>query len=142
MTKQKLKSYYWLQHEIKQQQGRLNRLRKKLDNSGEVVGDIVSDYKTGEAIPLLIQGISDSDFNLPIIIRLLENEIEQNIIEAQKIVKEIEEHVQTVDDPRIRELLRSRFIDCKRWEEVSASNYISASHARKIIREYLQSLPE
>lgn len=140
MTKQKLKSYYWLQHEIKQQQGRLNRLRKRLDNSGELVGDIVSDYKTGKAIPLLIQGVSDSDFNLPIIIHLLEAEIEQNIIEAQKIIKEIEEYVQTVDDPRIRELLRSRFIDCMSWEQVGKENYISPDHARKILRNFLKTL--
>ena len=140
MTKQKLKSYYWLQHEIKQQQGRLNKLRKKLDNSGELVGDIVSDYKTGKAIPLLIQGVSDSDFNLPIIIHLLENEIEQNIIDAQKIVKEIEEYIQTVADPRIRELLRCRFIDCMSWEQVGKKNYISSDHARKILRNFLKTL--
>ena len=142
MTKQKLKSYYWLQHEIRQQRGRLYRLRKKQELSGEIVGDIVNDYKTGNAIPLMIQCIADEDFKLPMIIHLLESEIEQNIIEAQERVKEIEEFVQTVEDPRMRELLRSRFIDCKRWEDVAASNYISTAHARKLIREYLQSLPQ
>ena len=138
MTKQKLKSYYWLQHEIRQQKGRLNRLRKKQELSGEIVGDVVNDYKTGKPIPLMIQGIANEDFELPMIIHLLEAEIEQNIIDAQ----EIEEFVQTVEDPRMRELLRSRFIDCKRWEDVAASNYISTAHARKLIREYLQSLPQ
>ena len=139
MTKRKLKSYYWLQHEIRQQRGRLYRLRKKQELSGEIVGDIVNDYKTGNAIPLMIQGIADEDFKLPMMIHLLETEIEQNIIEAQERVKEI---VQTVEDPRMRELLRSRFIDCKRWEDVAASNYISTAHARKLIREYLQNLPQ
>ncbi len=142
MTKQKLKSYYWLKHEIEQQQRRLARLKRKLETSGELVGDIVNDYKTGSAVPLLIQGISDDDFKLPMTIRLLETEIENNILSAHTLVKEIEEFVQTVDDPRMRELLRSRFIDCKRWEDVSASNYISTAHARKLIREYLQNLPE
>lgn len=142
MTKQKLKSYYWLQHEIRQQRGRLYRLRKKQELSGEIVGDIVNDYKTGNAIPLMIQGIADEDFKRPMMIRLLEAEIEQNIIETQERVKEIEEFVQTVEDPRMRELLRSRFIDCKRWEDVAASNYISTAHARKLIREYLQNLPQ
>ena len=142
MTKQKLKSYYWLQHEIRQQKGRLNRLRKKQELSGEIVGDIVNDYKTGKPIPLMIQGIANEDFKLPMIIHLLEAEIEQNIIAAQERVKEIEEFVQTVEDPRMRELLRSRFIDCKRWEDVAASNYISTAHARKLIREYLQNLPQ
>ena len=142
MTKQKLKSYYWLQHEIRQQRGRLYRLRKKQELSGEIVGDIVNDYKTGNAIPLMIQGIADEDFKLPMMIHLLEAEIEQNIIEAQERVKEIEEFVHGVEDPRMRELLRSRFIDCKRWEDVAASNYISTAHARKLIREYLQNLPQ
>ena len=90
MTKQDLKNYYWLQHEIKQQKGRLARLRKREERSGEVVGDIVSDYKTGKAIPLLIRGIPATDFELPIMIRLLETEIEKNITEAQRLVKEIE----------------------------------------------------
>ena len=111
MTKQDLKNYYWLQHEIKQQKGRLARLRKREERSGEVVGDIVSDYKTGKAIPLLIRGIPATDFELPIMIRLLETEIEKNITEAQRLVKEIEKYIQTVNDPRMRELLRSRFID-------------------------------
>ena len=142
MTKQKLKSYYWLQHEIRQQRGRLYRLRKKQELSGEIVGDIVNDYKTGNAIPWIIQGIADEDVKLPMMSHLLEAEIEQNIIEAQERVKEIEEFVQTVEDPRMRELLRSRFIDCKRWEDVAASNYISTAHARKLIREYLQNLPQ
>lgn len=142
MTKQKLKSYYWLKHEIQQQKRRLARLKIKLEASGEIVGDIVSDYRTGSAKPLLIQGVSDEDYNLPVMIHLLEAEIEENILSAQALVKEIEEFVQTVDDPRMRELLRSRFIDCKRWEDVSRSNYISAAHARKLIREYLQNLPD
>ena len=138
MTKQKLKSYYWLQHEIRQQKGRLNRLRKKQELSGEIVGDVVNDYKTGKPIPLMIQGIANEDFELPMIIHLLEAEIEQNIIDAQERVKEIEEFVQTVEDPRMRELLRSRFIDCLSWEQVGKANHINPDHARKLLRNFMK----
>ena len=135
MTKQDLKNYYWLQHEIKQQKGRLARLRKREERSGEVVGDIVSDYKTGKAIPLLIRGIPATDFELPIMIRLLETEI---ITEAQRLVKEIEKYIQTVNDPRMRELLRSRFIDCLSWEQVGKANHINQDHARKLLRNFMK----
>ena len=138
MTKQDLKNYYWLQHEIKQQKGRLARLRKREERSGEVVGDIVSDYKTGKAIPLLIRGIPATDFELPIMIRLLETEIEKNITEAQRLVKEIEKYIQTVNDPRMRELLRSRFIDCLSWEQVGKANHINQDHARKLLRNFMK----
>lgn len=138
MTKQDLKNYYWLQHEIKQQKGRLARLRKREERSGEVVGDIVSDYKTGKAIPLLIRGIPATDFELPIMIRLLETEIEKNITEAQRLVKEIEKYIQTVNDPRMRELLRSRFIDCLSWEQVGKANHINSDHARKLLRNFMK----
>lgn len=107
MTKQDLKNYYWLKHEIKQQKGRLARLRKREERAGEVVGDIVSDYKTGKAIPLLIRGVATTDFELPIMIRLLEKEIEKNITEAQRVVKEIEEYIQTVNDPRMGIYIRT-----------------------------------
>ena len=138
MTKQDLKNYYWLQHEIKQQKGRLARLRKREERSGEVVGDIVSDYKTGKAIPLLIRGIPATDFELPVMILLLETEIEKNITEAQRLVKEIEKYIQTVNDPRMRELLRSRFIDCLSWEQVGKANHINPDHARKLLRNFMK----
>lgn len=138
MTKKELSRYYWLRHEIHKQQNRLERLRNKKPE--EMVGDTVNDYRTGKGIPVKIEGVPNDEYTRPIMIGLLEEEIERNIKESETAAEEIEQYIQTVDDPKVRELMRSRFLDCLSWEKVGKANYISPDHARKIIREYTKNV--
>lgn len=140
MTKRELERYFWLQHEIKQQWRRLARLKKKREKSGELVGDSVKDYRSGKGLPLKIQGIAQEDFTTPIKIKILEEAIEKNIKESETVIIEIENYIQGLDDPRIRELLRSRYIDCLSWEKVGKENFISEQYARELVREHLKKM--
>ncbi len=137
MTKKELNEYFWLKHEITRQKGRLSRLEKKLKCVGEIVGDSVNNYSTGRAHPLKIQGIAQTDIELPLMIVTLKQEIEANIEKAEKMAVEIEQFIQSVEQAKLRELLRSRFIDCMDWENVGKVNYISPDHARKMVRKFL-----
>ena len=67
----------------------------------------------------------------------LKREIEANIEKAEKMAVEIEQFIQSVEQAKLRELLRSRFIDCMDWENVGRVNYISPDHARKMVRKFL-----
>ena len=138
MTKQELNRYFWLQHEIKRQQKRLEKLKERRDRDKDTVGDTVRDYRSGKGIPVRIEGIPEESFSLPIMIGLMEEEITKNIAESQAAVYQIENYIQEVSEPRLRELLRSRFIDCKSWDEVSKANYIDKDHARRLIRTFLK----
>lgn len=137
MTKNDLNEYFWLNHEITRQKGRLARLEEKLKYSGEIVGDSTNNYSTGKARPIKIQGIAGGGVELPLMIVTLKREIEANIEKAEKMAVEIEQFIQSVEQAKLRELLRSRFIDCMDWENVGRVNYISPDHARKMVRKFL-----
>lgn len=140
MTKQELSRHFWLEHEVKRQENRLARLRKRqqlIREQGEV-GDTVRDYKTGKGIPVRIEGIPEEEFTLPLMIKLLEEEIEKNIKESQAEAVKVERYVQKIRNPKIRELMRCRFLDCMSWEEIGAMNYMHPDSARKAINEYLK----
>lgn len=134
MTKKEMSSYYWLRHEIGMQRKRLDRLRRK--RQGEMVGDTVNDYRTGRGIPVKIEGIPSDEFSRPVMIRMLEEEIEKNIRESELAMQKIEQYIQTIDSPRLREIMRSRFLDCLSWEDVGKKNYISADYARQIVNNH------
>lgn len=137
MTKDDLNEYFWLNHEITRQKGRLARLEEKLKYTGEIVGDSTNNYSTGKARPIKIQGIAGGGVELPLMIVTLKREIEANIEKAEKMAVEIEQFIQSVEQAKLRELLRSRFIDCMDWENVGRVNYISPDHARKMVRKFL-----
>lgn len=136
MTKQELNRYFWLRHEIRRQEKRLERLRNK--PTGEVVGDTVKDYRSGKGIPVLITGTPAEELTRPMMMSLLEEEIGKNIKESERIAAEIEKYIQGVEEPKMRELLRSRFLDCLDWRQVGEHNYMNPDHARKLIRNFLK----
>lgn len=138
MTKKELSRYCWLRHEIHKQRNRLEQLRNKKPEG--MVGDTVNDYRTGKGIPVKIEGVPSDEYTRPIMIGLLEEEIERNIKESEAAAEKIEQYIQTVNDPKVRELMRSRFLDCLSWEEVGKANYISPDHARKIVRNFTKQI--
>lgn len=135
MTKKELSRYYWLKHEISMQRKRLNEIRRERH---DISCDIVKDYRTGRGKPTKIEGIAADEFSRRAAIGLLEEEIEKNIKESEKAAGEIEAYINTVADPKLREIMRSRFLDCKNWEEVGEANHIAPDYARRIVREYLK----
>lgn len=137
MTKKELSRYYWLKHEIRMQRKRLNRLREK---KSDVTCDIVKDYRTGKGIPTKIEDVAADEFSRRAAIGLLEEEIEKSIKESEKAAGEIETYINTVADPMLREIMRSRFLDCKTWEKVGEANHIAPDYARRIVREYLKQI--
>lgn len=140
MTKKELNRYFWLRHEIERQQKRLTKLEDKRSRQSDTVGDTVRDYRSGKGIPVRIDGLPSDAFTLPVMIALLEEEIRKNIEESEKAAVGIEKYVQNINDPKVRELMRSRFIDCLSWEEVGAQNFINADYARQLINKHIKQI--
>lgn len=137
MSKELMGRYYWLDHEIKRQEKRRDRLAcSKRMNEYET--DVVtgSEYQfpyietkfkiTGAPVGLISKIEEDID-----------KSIEEALIARDRVATFIDNEV---DDPKLREILRSRFIDCLQWKDVGKQNYISTDHARKIVREFLKKL--
>ena len=138
MTKQELNRYFWLKHEIKRQQKRLRRLEEKQERLNDTVGDSVKDYRRGKGIPVRIEGIPSDAFTLPVMIGLLKEEIKKNIEESEREVVKIETYVQSIDNPQVREVMRCRFIDCMKWDDIGKQNYMAPDHARRLVREHFK----
>ena len=138
MTKQELSRYFWLCHEIEKQKKRLERLQAKRANSGGFVGDSVKDYRSGRGVTLKIQGYAEEDYTLPNRISTLEEEIKHNIAESDRLAAEIEIYIQSIDDPKMREIMRCRFLDCMSWSELGKENFMDPDHARRLVREFLR----
>lgn len=138
MTKKELNRYFWLRHEIEKQQKRLAKLEGKRSGQNDTVGDTVRDYRSGKGIPVRIEGMPSDAFTLPVMIGLLEEEIKKNIEESEREIVKIETYVQSIDNPQVREIMRCRFIDCMKWEEIGVQNYMAPDHARRIVREHFK----
>ncbi len=134
MDKAKLNRYFWLNHEVEKQEKRRARLQK---NAEEIATDVVSGsicqfpyIETKIKITGMASGALEK----------LEASIEKNIDEAMNIRAEIEEFINSIEEPQMRELLRSRFIDCLGWKEVGKDNFITPDHARKKVRLILKNI--
>ena len=137
MSKELMGRYYWLDHEIKRQEKRRDRLAtSKRMNEAET--DIVSG--SSYQFPYIETKFKISGAPVGLISKI-EEDIEKSIEDALMARDRIATYIDNeVDDPKLREILRSRFIDCLRWTEVGRQNYISSDHARKIVREFLDKL--
>lgn len=135
MNRKQLNEYIYLKREIARNRNRLEQLKARLQTSG-IVGDTASQYSTGKASPILLQGISDADLTLPMKIIELQELIEDATKKAQTQTVEVERYIQSIPDAKVRSIFRSRFIDGKSWHEVGRENYISPDHARRLTRKH------
>lgn len=136
MTKERMSRYYWLSHEIKRQERRLERLACS-KSMNELETDVV--FGSEHQFPYI-----ETKFKItgkPVgIIHKIEEDIKKSVEEAIETRNEVASFIDTLDNPKLREILRSRFIDCLKWDDVGKQNFISPDHARKIVREFLQKL--
>lgn len=136
MTKKELSRYFWLRHEIARQKERLKLLEDKMQRETVTVIDSGVQYRNGRARACRVEGIAEVDTAVPAMIIVLQQEIRESIQKAEACAAEIELYIQGVEDPRLREILRCRFIDCLDWERVGAANYIAPDYARRIVRKF------
>lgn len=132
--KKELSRYYWINQEVKRQSERLERLRKKQNR-------IVADTTRGsmQQFPYIervvkIEGIAEE------LTAKAERQIDESVKAGIEARIRIENIIARVQDPKARELMRSRFIDCLTWEEVARRNYTSKSRARGIVDESIKKI--
>lgn len=138
MAKKKIGEYYRLCREIRRQKNRLERLRNKKQEG--TVGDTVNDYRTGRGIPIRIEGIPKDELSRPAAMRMLEEDIEKNMRKSKIAMEKIDRYIQSIEDPKVREVMRNRFLDCLSWEEVGKKNHIAPDYARQIVNSHFKQI--
>lgn len=134
MTREELNNYVWLKRETEQQERRLKRLQNRKPKG--IVGDTVKDYRNGKGIPVKIEGTAEEDYRVPMEILELLSSIERNNETLRKELKRIEDFIQSISDPKIRVLMRCKYIDCMSWKQVGKENHMDPSNVRKIVRGF------
>jgi len=72
------------------------------------------------------------------VIEELMKRLSQSIIKAEKLILKIEIFIGNIEDPRIREILRMKYIDGMTWKQVARAFFIVDHHARRLVNEFFE----
>lgn len=118
-----MSEYFYLTREIEKQQVRLENLRT--EPFGASLGPGLPRCKDAKEIEKYIKNI--------------EAAISASIEKALSARTRISQYIDSIEDPRLREVMRDRFIEGMQWASVGESNFMAPDHARKIVREHFSS---
>lgn len=124
-----LNQYRYLNKEIDRKIESLEFWRNKILNITSTLSDMPKSNKRSDTIADGIATIND-----------IEKTINQEIDELIQLRKEIEDKINTVDDPKLRELLKCRYLDCKSWEEIAYKNNITWRHVYRLHKKALDEI--
>lgn len=124
-----LSQYQYLNKEIDRKIESLEFWRNKILNITGTLSDMPKSNKRSDTIADGIATIND-----------IEKTINQEIDELIELRKEIEDKINAVDDPKLRELLKCRYLDCKSWEEIAYKNNITWRHVYRLHEKALDEI--
>ena len=124
-----LSQYKYLNKEIDRKIESLEFWKNKILNITSALSDMPKSNKRSDTIATGIATIND-----------LEKEINEEIDKLIKLRKEIEDKINAVEEPRLRELLKCRYLDCKSWEEIAYKNNITWRHVYRLHEKALDEI--
>lgn len=131
-VKKILEGYRWANIEVERMEKRRRRLAKQEDQREvDSVRGSMKEYPYIERV-VKIEGDRRA------VVAEMEYQIDQAIERGLRAKKEAEAIIDQADDPREREILRSRFIDCLSWEEVGERNFVDKRQAQRIVQRFIE----
>lgn len=124
-----LSQYQYLNKEIDRKIQTLEFWRNKILNITGTLSDMPKSNKRSDTIATGIATIND-----------IEEEINKEIDKLIELRKEIEDKINAVDNPKLRELLKCRYLDCKSWEEIAYKNNITWRHVYRLHEKALDEI--
>ena len=124
-----LSQYQYLNKEIDRKIHTLEFWRNKILNITGTLSDMPKSNKRSDTIATGIATIND-----------IEEEINKEIDELIELRKEIENKINAVDNPKLREILKCRYLDCKSWEEIAYKNNITWRHVYRLHEKALDEI--
>lgn len=129
MTKEQLEQYTSIKEEIKE-------LEAELDKRKSPVSDIVTgsmeDYPYTQH-SVTIRGLSSDTYSLDLKLTYKKNQLERQR-------SEIENFLDSVQDSKIRRIIRLKYIEGKTWPQIArkTDKHISGDSVRKIVERFLE----
>ena len=124
-----LSQYKYLNKEIDRKIESLEFWKNKILNITSTLSDMPKSNKRSDTIATGIATIND-----------IEEEINKEIDELIELRKEIEDKINAVDNPKLREILKCRYLDCKSWEEIAYKNNITWRHVYRLHEKALDEI--
>lgn len=122
MTEKELSKYFYLKKEIEDLEERINKL-------GVGIGSIVlTDMPKGNKKRVPIQEK---------ITELKNKYIEARVSALEEYLK-IENYINSVEDTEIRTIMRMRFLDLKKWEEIGRNLHMDRTTAYRNLKKYIK----
>ncbi|WMI80917.1 DUF1492 domain-containing protein [Anaerotignum sp. MB30-C6] len=123
MGKELLDQYVDLQDEIKDLKRRINKIKaqiERLESEGTVLDSVRGSRKDGTIGSIRIEGfpLPHYDEKLSQLYRY-KAQLEKAEQQAVKLVNEIEIYINSIEDCRMRRIVRYRFIDKLSWNQVA-----------------------
>ena len=122
-VKEKLSRYYEAQKEIEYIQRQLDRLRNS-----------ASDIQATNYDRVIVDGTRDADTIGNMVARIEEKAeaLEKAKVKARAIMLDIEDMLDTIRKPEIRQVLCLRYIELKKFEEIAEIMSYSTSHVKRL----------
>ena len=120
MTEKELSKYYWLRKEIKD-------LEERLAEFGYGVSATKLDKE--------ISGITSTESIQEKRIIIIEKWISARVSALEEYLK-IESYIESVEDSEIRQIMRYRFLDLKKWNEIDKLMLCGKDYAKKKYYQY------
>lgn len=125
MDKKRLEQLRDLQMELRYREDEIGFLK----NNAEYVGDTAKDYKTGLGRVIVIRGYSDKKY------RQKQKIYESRKEKLAKEIDEVEQWIETVEDPEMRVIFSMRYKDGQSMTEIGERLHMDRrTVARKIER--------
>lgn len=123
MTKDELNKYYHLKIEIEY-------LKQKIDEFGDgVKSQQFSEDKVSSSHKN--KSIQETKVELVAILT------EKRISALEEYIK-IEQYIDNVDDPELRNIMRFRFLDCMDWEDIGNKYFMDRTTVAKKVNRYIK----
>lgn len=116
-----LEQYKYLDKEIERKLKTLEDWKSKLYNVTATMSDMPS---AGKVTDKISSGVATIDE--------IESNINQDIDALIELRKEIENKINVVEDLKLGELLKCRYLDCKTWEEIAYKNNYTWQWAHRL----------
>ena len=132
MTKDELKKYRYIGDEITQLRDEINRLRDGLMSpSGKVITWAPATAKQDDKFAGTMARIDE-----------LERKLIEKLDGRIKLQRAIEQAIESVDDPLLRTILRSRYIQGKTWKDICYQTNYSRSQINSLHGKALKKIKD
>lgn len=132
MTRERLEAYRSNNDEIKELQGKLQKMGTEEGKEKLVESDTIIDYRKGYPRPQTVTGYNYSKE------QRLRQRYSSRIEKLQKEQEEIEQWIFEIEDSKIQRIFRLRYLEGMRQEKIAQKVHMAQSGVSRRIDEYLR----